>query len=153
MKNLTIKQEKFCQLYVENGGNASEAYRGAYNAENMKEHTINCKASVMLKQAELAARICQLRAKHAERHNITVDFLTVEYLEIFNMAKKSRKLAEAKGVLDSLGKLHGLMVDKKLVNGNIEHNHRQEPVPATLEWVADAISRGADGEAPQSLPN
>jgi len=30
MKKLTPKQEKFCQLYVELG-NASDAYRGAYN--------------------------------------------------------------------------------------------------------------------------
>ena len=31
MGNLTPKQEKFCQKYIEMG-NASEAYRQAYNA-------------------------------------------------------------------------------------------------------------------------
>ena len=33
---LTPKQEKFAQVYVE-CGNASEAYRQAYNAENMQD--------------------------------------------------------------------------------------------------------------------
>jgi len=32
---LTIKQEKFCNLYIELG-NASEAYRQSYNCEKMK---------------------------------------------------------------------------------------------------------------------
>ena len=35
---LTIKQEAFARAYVETG-NASEAYRRAYNAENMQQIT------------------------------------------------------------------------------------------------------------------
>ena len=37
--SLTIKQENFCQVYVETG-NASEAYRRAYDAKNMKSETV-----------------------------------------------------------------------------------------------------------------
>ena len=33
---LTLKQENFCQYYVDIEGNASEAYRMAYNASKMK---------------------------------------------------------------------------------------------------------------------
>jgi phage terminase small subunit len=40
---LTQRQEKFCLAYIETG-NASESYRRAYNAENMKPVTINRKA-------------------------------------------------------------------------------------------------------------
>ena len=34
---LTLKQENFCQYYVDIEGNASEAYRMAYNASQIKE--------------------------------------------------------------------------------------------------------------------
>ena len=43
MKGLTIKQENFCNYYLE-CGNASEAYRRAYSCSNMKGDTINRKA-------------------------------------------------------------------------------------------------------------
>ena len=40
---LTAKQEAFARAYVETG-NASEAYRRAYNAENMKQESIAVRA-------------------------------------------------------------------------------------------------------------
>jgi len=40
MAGLTIKQEAFCQAYIEKG-NASEAYRMAYAADKMKPETVN----------------------------------------------------------------------------------------------------------------
>lgn len=44
MSELTIKQEKnFCLYHVETG-NASEAYRRAYNTDGMKPETINRRA-------------------------------------------------------------------------------------------------------------
>ncbi|EPZ98572.1 terminase small subunit, partial [Glaesserella parasuis] len=42
-RGLTPKQEKFCQLYIELG-NASEAYRQAYDCSKMSNETINTKA-------------------------------------------------------------------------------------------------------------
>jgi len=47
MTNLTPKQEKFVQVYVE-CGNASEAYRRVYNAGSMKPQTVNKRASELL---------------------------------------------------------------------------------------------------------
>ena len=43
MKGLTIKQENFCNYYIESG-NASDAYRRAYSCEKMKDETVNRKA-------------------------------------------------------------------------------------------------------------
>ena len=40
---LSVKQENFCNFYLESG-NASEAYRRAYNCLKMKPETINSKA-------------------------------------------------------------------------------------------------------------
>lgn len=153
MPKLTIKQEKFCQLYIENGGNASEAYRGSYNASNMKEHTINCKASLLLKKGDIEARLANIQAKHAEKHEITVEWLTEKYKDIILLAMDGGKLGEAKGALDSLGKLHGLIVDKKRIDGNINHNHKQEPVSETLGWVGGMLGRAETGQTKEPLPN
>jgi phage terminase small subunit len=56
---LTPKQEAFCLAYLKTG-NASEAYRQAYNAANMKPETINNKASALIKKGEIGARITEL---------------------------------------------------------------------------------------------
>ena len=44
MSKLTPKQENFCLAYLETS-NASEAYRRAYDSENMKPESINVNAS------------------------------------------------------------------------------------------------------------
>ena len=58
-KKLTPKQESFCLAYIETG-NASEAYRQAYNAKNMKPETINRKAKVELDKGKIRARVEEL---------------------------------------------------------------------------------------------
>ena len=58
-KGLTPKQEKFCREFIK-CGNASEAYRKAYNAENMKPETINRKASELLDNGKITARVQEL---------------------------------------------------------------------------------------------
>ena len=47
MADLTIKQERFAQRYVELG-NASEAYRQSYDAEDMSDEAIRVEASRLL---------------------------------------------------------------------------------------------------------
>lgn len=56
---LTPKQENFCLAYLETG-NASEAYRRAYDAENMKAATIHSRASELLDNSEITARLAEL---------------------------------------------------------------------------------------------
>ena len=63
---LTIKQEAFARAYVETG-NASEAYRRAYNAENMKQESIAVNASKTLARANVALMVREMRKELAER--------------------------------------------------------------------------------------
>lgn len=56
---LTVKQELFCKTYLETG-NASEAYRQAYNAEKMSPKTVTEAASRLLKNSNVAARVDSL---------------------------------------------------------------------------------------------
>ena len=83
---LTPKQEQFCQLYIELG-NASEAYRQAYDADSMNENTVNRKAKEALDNGKITARLKQIRTHHQIRHNITVDSLLDE-LEEARLAAK-----------------------------------------------------------------
>ena len=59
--NLTPKQEQFCHEYLKTG-NASEAYRAAYNTSKMKENTIWRSAKEVMDNHKVAARIAQLQA-------------------------------------------------------------------------------------------
>lgn len=67
---LTIKQENFCNYYIETG-NASEAYRRAYSAEKMKDETVNRVAFDLLNNPKIAARIKELQAELKAASDIT----------------------------------------------------------------------------------
>lgn len=86
MAALTIKQEAFCQKYVETS-NASEAYRHAYAAGNMKPSTIHVKACELLGNGKVAERIAELRGKVETVHGVTVASLIAELEEARQVAK------------------------------------------------------------------
>lgn len=68
-KPLTVKQERFCQYYIDTGI-ASEAYRMAYSTDNMKPATVNNNAYMLLKRSEITARVKELRAIDEEAHRV-----------------------------------------------------------------------------------
>ena len=67
---LTEKQERFCLAYMENGGNATQAYLSSYNVKKAKPETVNNKAMVLLHKGEIGARIAALRNAAANRAEI-----------------------------------------------------------------------------------
>lgn len=111
MTELTPKQDKFCLAYIETG-NASEAYRQAYEAEEMKAETINRKAKELLDNGKITARIEELKAEHAERHKLTVDDLLRELEE----ARKLAKTKENPNAMTqaTMGKAKILGLDKQI---------------------------------------
>lgn len=72
MKKLTLKQNNFCNYYIETG-NASGAYRRAYFCDRMKDSTINRKAYGLLQQGHIRAMLDQLQSELQQRSNITKD--------------------------------------------------------------------------------
>jgi len=65
-KRLTPKQEKFAREYFRTG-NASEAYRIAYDCQNMKPETINRNAIELTQNSMITARIDELRTRAEKR--------------------------------------------------------------------------------------
>lgn len=109
--SLTPKQEAFAQAYVETG-NASEAYRRAYNAENMKPTTIMVKACTTLAQDKIRARVGELQSEAMERHQITVDTIAELLMEDRDFARENETPAAAVTASMGLAKLYGLMTEK-----------------------------------------
>jgi phage terminase small subunit len=69
---LTPKQEKFAHKYVETG-NASEAYRFAYDAENTSLPAIHVAASRLLDNSKVALRVTELQARSLARIDVDAD--------------------------------------------------------------------------------
>ena len=131
---LTPKQEAFALAYVETG-NASEAYRRAYNAVNMKPEVIANKASALLKRGDVRVRVEMAQAKAVERHETTVDDILRELEEARALAAGGEKPQPAAMVAASMGKakLLGMLTDKTEVSGKdggpVENITRIELVP------------------------
>ena len=64
--SLTTKQEIFVQRLLE-GNTQAEAYRFAYNCENMKDKTIIEKASKLMAQSNIRARYEELLEEHKKK--------------------------------------------------------------------------------------
>ncbi len=132
---LTQKQETFALAYVETG-NASEAYRRAYNVgENTKAETVWRKASELLSVGKVTARVSELQAEAAERTMVTVESLTVKLEEARLLALKDEKGASAAvSAIMGMAKLHGLLVEKQDLtssDGSMSPPTRIEIVPLT----------------------
>ena len=97
MKGLTIKQENFCNYYIESG-NASDAYRRAYSCEKMKDETVNRKAIELLNNGMITARVKVLQEEQKEKSDIT----------------KERVLQELSGIaFSSIADMHNTWIERK----------------------------------------
>lgn len=126
MSGLTQKQESFCLAYLETG-NASEAYRRAYNAEGSKPEVVHVKASQLLSNGKIAVRVAELREAASMRNEITVDTLLDELEEARQLALDTESPAPA--VSATMGKAKLLGLDKQI----IEHSVRVTD-DGTNEW-------------------
>ena len=116
-KELTPKQEKFCLKYIETG-NASEAYRQAYDAENMKSATINRNATALLDNNNITTRLEELRSMHVRRHKVTVDSITAELEDAKAFAKQEANPSALVSAIMGKAKIHGL--DKLIIEGGLK---------------------------------
>lgn len=121
-KKLTQKQINFCHKYIE-CGNASEAYRFAYNAENMKQESIAVKACELLKDVNIAVMVEELRAKASEKFDITIEQKKKWLMQIVEKGLKPiydaqgnevpTDMAAARGAIAELNKMDGHLASLK----------------------------------------
>lgn len=121
---LTPKQEAFALAYVETG-NASEAYRRAYDAENMKPESIWVEACRTLGAPNVGLRIMELQQEARERTLVTVETITKELEAIRGKALDADQYAPAVSAVMGKAKVNGLLIDK----ADVTQKH-------TVEFVA-----------------
>lgn len=113
LSELTPKQEAFCVAYIKSG-NASEAYRLAYDAANMSESSVNVEASNLIRNPKLAPRLAELRASVAESSNVTLRSHLADLLWLREMAAKDGKYGAAVQAEMARGKVIGLYIERFL---------------------------------------
>ena len=112
---LTIKQEAFARAYVETG-NASEAYRRSYNAENTKQEIVAVRACELLAHSKVSVMVQQLKDQAAERHAVTVDSLVNELEEARIAALTAESPQSAAAVSATMGKAKLMGLDKQILD-------------------------------------
>jgi len=111
---LTVKQEAFCHAYIENGGNASAAYREAYDADSMKMETVHVAACNLLSNPKVATRVKQLRDEAAYKHKISLADILNELEEARVAASTCETPQAAAMVSATLGKAKILGYDRAI---------------------------------------
>lgn len=94
---LTPKQEAFCRKYCETG-NASFAYRQAYDAAKMKPATVNRKAVELLDNGKITARITEIQDEAKKRSEVTLDRKREWLVEIIERSLQHVEVIDADGV-------------------------------------------------------
>jgi len=100
-QGLTVKQEKFAQnLFT--GMTQREAYKAAYDAENMTDKSIDEKACELAANVKVTERIEQLTEELRLRNMVTVERVVAEYAKLgffdprnlFNADGSPKKITE-----------------------------------------------------------
>lgn len=118
MQKLTVKQERFCQLYVELGGKG-RAYKEAYDTDK-SIRTCDVDGCKLSKQPHIAARIAELKAEIKERHNVTVDSLLEELEEARQAALCAETVQSSAAVSATMSKAKLCGLDKQIIEHNIK---------------------------------
>ena len=154
-KKLTPKQRKFAEEYV-NTGNASEAYRRAYDVgKNTSIDTIKVNSSKMLSDTNILLTIKELQKKEAESFQITRKEVAEGYFKMiksweylmdlaakenlskeqkakFYLLKEMVKGSDYRGADDSIAKMFGLNAPDK------------QEIEQTVHNININIKRGSD---------
>lgn len=117
MAMLTPKQENFCLAYLETG-NASEAYRRAYDVSNMKPESVNRLAKAQLENVKIASRIEELRAPVREKAMLTLESHLARLEELSRRAEEAEQFGPAITAETNRGKAAGLYTDRVDVTSN-----------------------------------
>jgi len=137
---LTPKQTKFVEVYLETG-NASEAYRQAYNVKSMNENTINRNAHSLLYNNKIATRLDEIKAKNAERTQVTLEYLTNRLIKAADMAEEQGKAGELGQNVQRVATLTGFWKENQQLT--VENN---TPESWAQEYLAKRSARKEDKE-------
>ena len=106
---LTNKQESFAQA-IASGKTQADAYRLSYNAENMKDASIWSKASVLMSDVKVTARVEELRSKLENKQLWTREMSVKALVGAYKDGNPTAKIAAVK----ELNAMHGYNAPTRL---------------------------------------
>jgi transposase len=110
---LTAKQEAFCQGIADGLGQA-DAYRMAYDAEGMKDVTVYPKASRMMNEGKIRARIDELKSQVAEKQLWTREMSVKGLMSAYRIALEAKASTGMTAAVKELNIMHGYNEPTKL---------------------------------------
>jgi hypothetical protein len=110
---LTAKQEAFCQAIADGMGQA-DAYRMAYDAESMKDSTIYSKASVLMSDGKIRARVDELKAQVADKQLWTREMSVKGLIQAYRIAQEAKTSTGMTAAVKELNVMHGFNEPTKL---------------------------------------
>jgi phage terminase small subunit len=117
---LTAKQERFARLFVELG-NASEAYRQAYQPKLLSPHGVKCEGYKQSHHPMVLQRIEELREIRQSDMEWSRDRLVYELFQRSKEARDAGHFSASIKALEVIGKLAGVLVDKVEYTGTVNH--------------------------------
>ncbi len=130
---LTIKQQRFVRAYLKTG-NASEAYRQAYDCNGSADTTINRNAHALLQNDKIAARVEQLEQEAAEVARLDKSMVLAGLLQTARNAEKWEQAGPAARCWELLGKAVG--------GGMFTDRHQVGQDVLTREQIIEQLAEG-----------
>jgi phage terminase small subunit len=124
MVQLTSKQEKFCQLLIDPDHSQASAYRAAYNVgKDTSDDTVYVLASRTAKAVKVRSRLQELRIEAYEASPWDAGKLHQKLEMRSDDAADAKQYGPSVRALEMIGKLDGLIVDKKelAITGTVAH--------------------------------
>ena len=104
--SLSAKHKAFCDQYLSNGLNATQAYKSVYKTNDKVSEAA---ASRLLSNVKVKEYIQQEQNKTSEKLEITREFLIKEYLELIQSAKTDENFIDRGNWNKSLAQLAKLL--------------------------------------------
>jgi len=110
---LTAKQEAFAQA-IADGMGQGDAYRMAYDAEGMKDSTVYSKASIMMNDGKIRARVDELKSMVVEKQLWTREMSVKGLIQAYRIAQDAKTSTGMTAAVKELNVMHGFNEPTKL---------------------------------------
>ena len=149
---LTAKQAQFVVVYLQTG-NASEAYRQAYDCAGMKDATINREAKVLMDNHKIATRLDELQQRAATTAVLTRAWVLERLMRNVDAGFKLDDLTASNKALELLGKTDELAMFTDRSDVNNTTTLKASGLPALAAFIHAASGAGEEASPPPALPN
>jgi len=130
---LTAKQEAFAQAIADGMGQA-DAYRMAYDAEGMKDNTVYPKASRMMNEGKIRARIDELKSMVVEKQLWSREMSVKGLIQAYRIAQDAKTSTGMTAAVKELNVMHGFNEPTKLsITGSMIQRIQREVIDDNAE--------------------